>query len=237
MSKKILIVVTNTATLADEPNGTYLPELTHALQVLLDAGYDYEIVSPKGGAAPHYGGDSEDDQVTQLLLQNDTFMSRLQNTLSLSDIKADDYAAVFYPGGYGLLFDLVTNADIADISRHIYEAGGTVAAVCHGPAALHPITLSNGQSLLQGRQVTGFTREEEVAMDTLDKVPFLVEEKLLEKASSYSKVAAWGTHVVADGRVITGQNPQSAGGVGTALLEQLNRQPSENPTTRQTQPA
>jgi putative intracellular protease/amidase len=221
MSKKVLIIVTNIDSLADEPNGTYLPELTHALDVLQKNAYEYDIVSPNGGPAPHYGGDDQADTVTQQMLKDDKFTSRLNNTLSINDINADDYTAVFYPGGYGLLFDLVENTEFANISRVIYERGGIISAVCHGPAALHPITLNDGSSILEGKQVTGFTREEEIAMNTLDKVPFLVEEKLLEKAASYTKVAAWGTNVITDGRVITGQNPGSAHGVGEALVKQL----------------
>ncbi len=219
MSKKILIVVSNIDTLAGEANGTYLPELTHALSVLLAHGYEYEIMSPKGGAAPHYGGDDANDTVTQLLLKDDTFVSRLNNTLNINDIEPSDYAAVFYPGGYGLLFDLVDNREIADISKQIYEAGGVISAVCHGPAALLPITLSDDTPLLKGKQATGFTREEEIAMSTLDKIPFLVEEKLLEQGSTYTKVATWGVNVIKDGRLITGQNPSSAHAVGEALVE------------------
>ncbi|MGH1486873.1 MAG: type 1 glutamine amidotransferase domain-containing protein [Cellvibrionaceae bacterium] len=222
MSKKILIVVTNVDSLANEANGTYLPELTHALSVLLNHGYDYDIISPKGGKAPHYGGDDKGDEKTQILLQDAKFVESLNNTLTLNDIKAEDYSAVFYPGGYGLLFDLVEDQTIADISTTIYEAGGVISAVCHGPAALHSITLSDGSSILKGKQVTGFTREEEVAMNTLDKVPFLVEEKLLEKAASYSKVATWGVNVIQDGRVITGQNPSSAHAVGEALVKLMD---------------
>ncbi|MEO0444293.1 MAG: type 1 glutamine amidotransferase domain-containing protein [Pseudomonadota bacterium] len=221
MNKKILIIVSNIDTLAGEPNGTYLPELTHALKVIIDKGYDYEILSPKGGAAPHYGGDDPEDVITQTLLKDKTFSTRLKHTVKVSDINAEDFAAVFYPGGYGLLFDLIDHQQIAAISREIYEAGGPISAVCHGPAALHPITLSDGSSILSNKQVTGFTREEEVAMDTVDKVPFLVDEKLLEKAGSYTKVPAWGTHVIVSDNIITGQNPQSSHGVAEALIEQL----------------
>ena len=139
--KKILIPVTNHATLGttNQANGTYSPELTHALHVLLEAGFDYDIASIKGGEAPLYGTDIEGDSVNKDLLNNQTLQSKIKNTIPVSNINIEDYDAVFYPGGFGLLNDLASNKDFAALSAKHYENGGIIAAVCHGPAALLPV--------------------------------------------------------------------------------------------------
>ncbi|AGH43375.1 type 1 glutamine amidotransferase domain-containing protein [Paraglaciecola psychrophila] len=221
--KKILIPVTNHGTLGttDQENGTYSPEITHALHVFLEAGFEYDIASIKGGKAPIYGTDIEGDAVNDNILNNQEFQNRINNTLSVSDVNIDDYDAVFYPGGFGLLSDLASNQDFAALSAKHYENGGLIAAVCHGPAALLPITLSNGESLLANKSVTGFTREEEIDYGTINDVPFLLEESLARNAARYSKVQPWGEFVIEDERVITGQNPTSAHAVAVAILKQL----------------
>jgi putative intracellular protease/amidase len=221
--KKILIPVTNHGTLGttDQANGTYSPEVTHALHVFLEAGFEYDIASIKGGKAPIYGTDIEGDAVNDNILKNQEFQNRINNTLSVSDVNIDDYDAVFYPGGFGLLSDLASNQDFAALSAKHYENGGLIAAVCHGPAALLPITLSNGERLLANKSVTGFTREEEIDYGTINDVPFLLEESLTRNAARYSKVQPWGEFVIEDNRVITGQNPTSAHAVAAAIVKQL----------------
>lgn len=223
--KKVLIPVTNHATLGDtnQANGTFAPELTHAVHVLVEAGIDYEIASINGGKAPIYGQDIEGDDVNAQMLADADFQNRINNTLPVSDVNIADYDAVFYPGGFGLLSDLAHNAEFAALSATHYEQGGILAAVCHGPAALLPITLSNGEPLLASASITGFTREEEVDYGTIDDVPFLMEEALTRKAARFNKIQPWGEFVIEDGRVITGQNPASAHGVGVAIVKQLNQ--------------
>lgn len=223
MTKKILIPVTNHATLGttDEANCTYAPELTHALHVLLEAGYEYDIASIEGGKAPMYGTDTEGDEVNSAILANDDFQNRINNTLPVSQVNIEEYDAVFYPGGFGLLSDLAENQAFAKLSADHYEQGGLLAAVCHGPAALLPITLSNGEKLLANKSVTGFTREEEVDFGTIDNIPFLLEESLARTAQQYSKVQPWNAFIIEDDRVITGQNPSSAHEVGIAIVKNL----------------
>jgi putative intracellular protease/amidase len=223
MTKKILIPVTNHATLGstDEANGTYAPELTHALHVMLEAGFEYDIASIEGGKAPMYGTDTEGDDVNTQVLANDDFQTRINNTIPVSQINIEDYDAVFYPGGFGLLSDLATNEAFARLSATHYENGGVLAAVCHGPAALLPITLSNGEKLLANKSVTGFTREEEIDFGTIENIPFLLEESLARTALRYNKVQPWGEFIIEDDRVITGQNPTSAHAVGNAIVKHL----------------
>lgn len=221
--KKVLIFVTNHGTLGDtnEENGTFSPELTHALHVFLETGFDYDLVSINGGKAPVYGTDIEDDAVNAKILANETFQQRINNTIPAADIDVNDYAGIFYPGGFGLLSDLATNEAVAKMSAQHYEQGGVLAAVCHGPAGLLPITLSNGEKLLADKTVTGFTREEEVDYGTIDNIPFLLEESLARAAKQFRKGQPWGELVVEDNRVITGQNPASAHAVAVALVKHL----------------
>lgn len=222
---KVLIPVTNHATLGetDQENGTFSPELTHVVDVFNKAGIDYDIASIKGGKAPVYGQDIEGDDVNKSVLASEDFQNRINNTLPVSQVTISDYDAVFYPGGFGLLSDLATNEDFAKLSAAHYENGGIIAAVCHGPGALLPITLSNGDSLLATKSVTGFTREEEVDYGTINDIPFLLEEALTRKAARFNKVQPWGTFVIEDDRVITGQNPASAHAVGEAIVQLLTK--------------
>jgi putative intracellular protease/amidase len=170
-----------------------------------------------------YGQDIEGDDVNKSVLASEDFQNRINNTLPVSQVTISDYDAVFYPGGFGLLSDLATNEDFAKLSAAHFENGGVIAAVCHGPGALLPITLSNGDSLLATKSVTGFTREEEVDYGTINDIPFLLEEALTRKAARFNKVQPWGTFVIEDDRVITGQNPASAHAVGEAIVQLLTK--------------
>ena len=221
--KKVLIPVTNHATLGDtdQANGTYAPELTHVVNVFNAQGIAFEIASIKGGKAPIYGTDIEGDEVNNQVLADEDFQTMINNTLPISQVDISDYDAIFYPGGFGLLSDLATNETVATLAAKHYEQGGVLAAVCHGPAALLPINLSSGESLLSTKSVTAFTREEEIDFGTISDIPFLLEEALSRKAARYSKVQPWHELVIEDDRVITGQNPASAHAVGVALAKQL----------------
>ena len=222
--KNILIFMSNHATLGntDEANGTYAAELSHVVAELNNAGFSYDLASIKGGNAPLYGVDDFDDQAHRKVMADADFLAKVNNTKKASDVNVADYDAIFYPGGFGLLSDLASNTDVAKLTAEHYESGGLVAAVCHGPAGLLPVQLSNGESLLANKKVTGFTREEEIAAGTIDKIPFLLEESLEKSAGAYVKVADWQEHVIVDERVITGQNPASAHGVGKAIVASLS---------------
>ena len=221
--KKILIPVTNHATLGttDQANGTFSPEITHAIHVFTQHGFDYDIASITGGKVPIYGTDIEDDKVNQQVLASEVFQNRTNNSLSVSEVNIGDYDAIFYPGGFGLLSDLASNEEFAKLAATHYEKGGLIGAVCHGPAALLPITLSSGDALLANKSVTSFTREEEVDYGTVNDIPFLLEEALARKAARFSKVQPWQDFVIEDERVITGQNPASAHSVAGAMVKQL----------------
>lgn len=222
--KKVLIVVTNHSTLGetDQENGTYSPEITHVVSVLNKNNVDYDIASIKGGKAPLYGTDIEGDEENAKVLGDDAFRNRINNTLPIANLSIEDYAGIFYPGGFGLLSDLAHDQSMGALASRVYDSGGILSAVCHGPAGFLPIKLSSGESLLSTVSVTGFTREEEIDFGTINDIPFLLEERLSRSAQQYTKKQPWQPLVITDNRVITGQNPASARGVGEALVAALN---------------
>lgn len=223
--KKILILMTNRDHLDNgEKNGTFALELTHAVHEFIDAGYDYELASIKGGSVPIYGEDFDpNDLINKELLDDAKLKYEIENTRVIDDLNFQDYEAVYYPGGFGLLWDLALDESVGKKTGQFVENGGVVGAVCHGPAAYLPVTYSDGTSLLEGLTVTGFTREEEIDYGTIDKIPFLLEESLNRKASRFEKVQPWGENVITQGRIISGQNPQSAAGVGKAMIDALKK--------------
>lgn len=223
---KILLVVTSHSQLGEtgKPTGYYLPEVAHPYAVLAKKGYEIDIASPKGGLAPLDKKSLNDkDAVSKAFYENPTTRKKLENTLKLSDIDSSKYAAVLYAGGHGTMFDFRNNTAIEKINEQIYESGGIVAAVCHGPAALVSTKLRNGKYLVEGKNVAGFSNEEEEIAKLTEVMPFLLETELKKIGGKYTKAPAYKSHVVVDGRLITGQNPASAEAVGLAIAEGLSK--------------
>ncbi len=222
MSKKILFVVTSHDKKGNtgEDTGYYLGEVSHPWEVLHSAGYEIDFVSPKGGKAPVDGFDLS-DPVNKQFWEDKTYRQKVENTMKPAEVDASKYAAIFYAGGHGAMWDFADNQEIAQIAKKIYENNGLVSAVCHGPAGLVNIKLSNGKYLIDGKKVNAFTNEEETAVKLENVVPFLLENKLKERGAQFEKSGLWQPHVTVDGRLITGQNPQSAKGVGEAILSSL----------------
>lgn len=222
MKKKILFVVTSHGTKGNtgEKTGYYLGEVSHPWEVLHEAGYEIDFVSPQGGNPPVDGFDLS-DPVNKKFWEDSVYHEKITNTLTPDKINPEDYVAIFYAGGHGAVWDLPSNDAIANIATQIYERIGLVGAVCHGPAGIVNIRLSDGEYLVSGKKVNGFTNEEEELVKLTDVVPFLMEDKLKERGGIYEKSAPWQPHVTVDGRLITGQNPQSAKGVGEAMKKAL----------------
>jgi putative intracellular protease/amidase len=222
-SQKVLIVLTSHDTLGDtgKETGFYLPEVTHPLDAFTKAGLMVDFVSPKGGKAPMVGIDLE-DPLNKAFLDDLEQVSRVENTLNPAQIDPAKYNAIFYAGGHGTMWDFVDNQELAGIAAAIYEAGGVVGAVCHGPAALVNLKLSDGAYLIANKTVAAFTNEEEAAVGLTDIVPFLLEAKLIERGANFTKVANFQVCVVECDRLVTGQNPASAAGVGEKMVELLN---------------
>jgi putative intracellular protease/amidase len=223
MSKKILFVVTshNTKGSTGQPTGYYLPEVAHPWEVLKNAGYEIDFMSPKGGQPP-VDGVNLNDAVNKAFVDDKVYQAKINNSMKPSQVNASDYAAIYYAGGHGTMWDFADNLEMAQIASKIYENGGAVGAVCHGPAGLVNIKLSNGKYLVDGKHLNAFTNEEEIAVKLENVVPFLLESKLIERGAKFEKAGLWQEKVVTDGRLVTGQNPASAKGVGEAILAVLN---------------
>lgn len=220
--KPVLFVLTSHGTKGStgQPTGYYLGEVTHPLAELQDAGIPVEFASIQGGEPPVDGLDLK-DAVNARYWGDTTFREAVRHTQPLGQVDASKYAGIFFAGGHGAMWDFPGNADIERVTRDIYEAGGLVGAVCHGPAALVDITLSNGAHLVAGKNVSAFTDSEERAVQLDGVVPFLLASQLEQHGAHHHGAPDWTAKVVVDGRLITGQNPQSASGVGAAMRDAL----------------
>ncbi|SDN23650.1 type 1 glutamine amidotransferase domain-containing protein [Allokutzneria albata] len=219
-TNKVLIALTSHDKLGDtgEETGYYVPEAAHPWQVFRQAGYEVDYVSVQGGNPPESGYDAE-DEVQRLFLESER--ARLAVTPKAAEVNAADYDAIFYAGGHGTMWDFPGDEDLAALGRDIYENGGVVAAVCHGPAALVPLTLSDGTPLVAGKDITGFTNSEEEAAGATEIVPFLLQTTLEGLGARYHVAPDFAENVVRDGRLVTGQNPASATGTAQGVLAAL----------------
>ncbi len=223
MKKKILFVVTSHDKKGStgEDTGYYLGEVSHPWEVLYKAGYEIDFVSPKGGTPPVDGFDLK-DPVNKEFWENKEYKNKIDHSMTPSQVDPKEYSTIFYAGGHGAMWDFADNKELAAIASEIYENGGIVAGVCHGPAGLVNIRLNNGKYLVDGKKINAFTNEEESEVKLTNVVPFLLENRLKERGAQFEKSGLWQNHVVADQRVITGQNPQSAKSVGEAVLKELH---------------
>lgn len=230
VSEKVLFVLTNHTELGDTGNetGFYLSEVTHPYHVLIDNGFEIDFVSPKGGQAtidPH-SLDLE-DPINKAFMEDENFVKKIENTFSPEEIAPEDYMAIFYAGGHGTMWDLPENETLGEIAAAIYENNGVVAAVCHGPAGLLNIRLSDGSYLVKGKKVTSFTNEEEESAKLTKIMPFLLETALIERGAEFIKADNFQENVVISERLVTGQNPASAAGVGEAIIDLLKKESSD----------
>ncbi|MGT2801222.1 type 1 glutamine amidotransferase domain-containing protein [Streptococcus henryi] len=222
---KALIVLTNVEKYSpsNRPTGLWLGELTHFYEHMDKAGVEVDFVSPLGGYVPLDPHSMSFLNETDLHYYNNRdFVSKaLANTKKPEEINSSDYDFIYYTGGHGTMWDFPENAELAKIASDIYQNGGIISAVCHGVVGLLPIMDENGRALIAGKTVTGFTNEEEDMNGTTDIVPYLTEDVLKDKGANYEKEAAFSPVVRVDGRLMTGQNPQSAGLLGKTVVEAL----------------
>ena len=212
---KILIVLTSHDKLGDtgKPTGFWLEEFAAPYYVFKDAGAEIVLASPKGGQPPLDPKSDAPDAQTEMTkrFKNDAEgQALLANTHKLDEVSAEDFDAVFYPGGHGPLWDLTGNAKSIALIESFIQARKPVAAVCHAPAALVQVRGADGEYLVKGKQVTGFTNTEEEGVQLTEVVPFLLEDKLKEIGGDYSKGPDWASYVRVDGLLVTGQNPASS---------------------------
>lgn len=220
--KPILCVVTSHPIRGDsgEPTGFAMVELTHPLDVFDKAGIPYEITSIRGGHPPIDFFDLSDAANAHYWKDKD-FRSALADSLILKDLDPSRYSAVFFAGGHGTMWDFADSEAVQTVIREIWEAGGIVSAVCHGPAALVNAKLSDGSYLVASKKLAAFTDAEEAEVKYDKVVPYLLASTLKDRGALHQPAPNWSENVVTDGRLITGQNPASAHGVGKAIVDKL----------------
>lgn len=221
----ILMVLTSHDRLADtgKKTGFWLEEFAAPYYTFLDAGVNVTLASPAGGQPPlDPSSDTEDTQTkdTKRFKEDSEAQNRLANTKKLADMNAEDFDSVFYPGGHGPLWDLAVDKNSIDLIETFVKQDKPVAFVCHSPAALKNIKI-DGEYLVKGKTVTGFSNSEEEGVGLADVVPFLLEDALKANGANYEKGADWQSYVVEDGLLITGQNPASSEDTAKHLLKKL----------------
>lgn len=223
---RLLIVLTSHDLLGStgQKTGFWLEEFATPYYVFKDAGVAITLASPRGGQPPLDPKSDEPQAQTPAIQRfrgDAEAQAALANTVKLSEVLPDAFDAVFYPGGHGPLWDLATDPDSIALIEALYAAGKVVAAVCHAPAVLLNAKAPDGFPLVQARAVTGFSNEEEAAVQLTEVVPFLLEEALKARGGNYSRGDNWQPYAVTDGVLITGQNPASSELVAQAVLERM----------------
>ncbi len=221
-TKPVLIVLTSHGVKGDTgaPTGYYLSEVTHPLAVFDQAGIAVEFASVQGGEPP-VDGLNLDDPINARYWNDANFRDAVRNTQSVDDVDPAQYSAVLFAGGHGTVWDFPDSAGVQRIARDLYESGGVVGAVCHGPSALVNVRLNDGRYLVDGKRVSAFTDEEERAVQLEHVVPFLLASTLQQRGATHVPAANWQSQVVTDERLVTGQNPASAHAVGEAMVALL----------------
>ncbi|MBZ9792253.1 type 1 glutamine amidotransferase domain-containing protein [Rhizobium sp. 3T7] len=223
---KILMVLTSHDQLGNtgKPTGFWLEEFAAPYYVFKDAGAEITLASPKGGQPPIDPKSDEPANQTEAMARfkgDPAAQKELANTVRLSEVKADGFATVFYPGGHGPMWDLVNDQHSIALIENFYNASKPIALVCHAPGVLRRVTYQ-GQPLVKGKRVTGFANSEEEAVHLTEVVPFLVEDELKRLGGHYEKAGDWIDFTIVDGRLITGQNPASSGSAAKKLLKLLD---------------
>lgn len=226
MSQRILFVLTSHdrkgAPSSDTgPSGFYLSEVSHPYKVLAAAGYSIDFVSPKGGRAQVDGLDLS-DPINAEFWGNPVLRAATENTLAPTQVDGAKYDAIFYAGGHATMWDFPEDTALAALAGRIYDQGGVVAAVCHGPAGLLNVKLANGRYLVQGKQVAAFTNDEERAVGLYETEPFLLADALVDRGATHMAAPDFEAKVVVSERLVTGQNPASATGVAEAICALLS---------------
>lgn len=236
MTKKFLIITTNHDRFENIgfKTGLWLSELATFYNELVKKGYDIDIASPQGGKTPidpqsliipHIVSMTGLKGPVTNTYKSDTFAQKLEHTLPLNFVKADKYDGIYLTGGHGVMYDYPHNQKLQTLISHFYESGKVVSAVCHGTAGLLNVTLSDGTPLLYGRRVTGYSWFEEKLARIDHAVPFNLEKEIKRRHGIYSSSRIpFNTHVMADGPLITGQNPKSTKKVALTVLDYLQAQ-------------
>ncbi|MFN0081641.1 MAG: type 1 glutamine amidotransferase domain-containing protein [Ferruginibacter sp.] len=223
---KILMVLTSHSELGNtgKKTGFWIEEFAAPYYLFKDAGATITIASPKGGQPPIDPKSNEPESLTPATIKfnaDEALQQLLANTVVLKEMKAENFDAVFYPGGHGPLWDLTNDEDSIKLIEDFWNSKKPVASVCHAPSVLLNAKDADAEPLVKNKKVTGFTNGEEEAVKLTGIVPFLLEDELKNRGGDYSKKEDWTTYVVVDGMLITGQNPQSSEAAAEELLKLL----------------
>ncbi|HEX8023579.1 type 1 glutamine amidotransferase domain-containing protein [Mucilaginibacter sp.] len=220
MKKRILFVVSSANVIGphNRATGNLLTEVANPYQTFRKQGYDIDVYSVNGGEAPIDMVELDDE--LNIAFLNGEGSAAMKNTKKIDQVSVADYDAVFVPGGLAPVVDMPENTTVQNILSGMYEKGGIVSAVCHGPVALINVKLNDGSYLIAGKNVTGFSIAEEENYAKED-VPFELEDALKQRGAKYSAAAPWQAYIVTDGRLVTGQNPASAKGVAESVIKIL----------------
>jgi putative intracellular protease/amidase len=221
----ILIIVTSFGQIAlNEPTGVWLEEFAVPYQEFQGKGFKIIIASPQGGKAPI---DPRSNPTPEQKVNWTKAIEALENTLPLASIDPEKFDAVFIPGGHGTMFDFPNNKELHRILQSFAEKDKVIAAMCHGPASFVGVTLKEGTPLVAGKTITSFTNEEETESGFKNKMPFLLESRLRDLGANFIEKPNWSDHVQIDGKLITGQNPQSSKSTALAVINTLNRKQAQ----------
>nr|WP_234016639.1 type 1 glutamine amidotransferase domain-containing protein [Pseudomonas palleroniana] len=226
--RQILVIMTNHSSYPSrtDTTGLWLTELTHFTDVVEAAGYTTVFASPKGGSVPldeRSLGWLYMDKAAREHLQSPAFRARLQNTLPVANVDPSKFSAIYFTGGHGVMWDFPNNPDLRRVAETIYNQGGIVSAVCHGVAGLLDLKDEQGHLIIKGRNITGFSDREELLSGMKSQVPFFLEDRLVSQGARYRK--GWlpfTSFAITDGRLVTGQNPQSPRAVAEAVVAVLS---------------
>lgn len=222
---KVLFILTNEDKLSDgTPSGIHFNELTHPYYAFRSSGYDVDFASPLGGNAPvDLATLDQQDPLNRRFWTDRKLKKALQKTASVEAKLKNKYEGIFIVGGVSTMWDFPGSVSLQKLIQNNYERGAVVGAVCHGPAALVNVRLSNGKYLVEGKNISSFTNEEEITRNRQDIVPFLLQTVLVERGANFTQAPVFKYHVVSDGRLVTGQNPASAFGVAHEMIEVMKK--------------
>ena len=227
-ARKILVVMTNHAEYPTrhDTTGLWLTELTHFNEMVEAEGYETVFTSPKGGNVPldeRSLGWMYMDRFAKAQLESESFMARLNNTRPIDEIDASEFDAIYFTGGHGVMWDFRDDAGLKQVAETIYAQGGVVSAVCHGVAGLINLEDAEGQPLIKGRTLTGFSNREEFLSGLKKEVPFFLQDDLESRGANYKKsLIPFKSYALTDGRIVTGQNPSSAKAVAQHVIAALS---------------
>ncbi|WP_324677435.1 type 1 glutamine amidotransferase domain-containing protein [Hymenobacter sp. GOD-10R] len=222
--KYVLFIVTSAAEIG--PNhrktGYFFAEVAHPYHEFIAQGYTVDFATLQGGTPPYDSYDANDPLMKEFY--EGKGFARLNNSRKLSEVDASAYDAVFIPGGLGPMVDIAQDPLVKKTVAEVYERGQVLGAVCHGPVALLDAKLSNGKYLVDGKQISAFTEEEERNYAIAD-VPFILEKALRDQGARFAEVEPWQAFSVVDGLLVTGQNPASAAAVALDMIKLLETKP------------